>query len=169
MAPNERENYNLAAFLQPEEDLITAPAPEAEQPFSLKLRPYSAGSDLALREVRNELLFPRSKRPVQDLETGETVEVAEPENLERAIYEFAWIHSAPLDEVIRALPVNAGSRLLFDEAVARFAFDIPPSAIPRICEQVQRIVQAATPAKVTTKPKPGDSALGRTEGEPPPN
>ena len=125
--------------------MTTAPDPSADflRPTSeipgLKMRPLSSGSYALLHRTRNAFVVPP--------EEG----AAAPDHLSAAL-EYAFIHCAPLDVVLRAA---YSSPDVFRAEVFAFSQGIAYHAIPAIVREVEASLTAAAASTVDVLPRPG--------------
>jgi hypothetical protein len=110
--------------------------PTAE-PGGLSLRPLSSGSYAILHRTGNAFVVP----------PGNTV----PDHLTAAL-EYAYIHGAPLEAVLRAA---YSSPDVFHAEVFRFSQAIPVADIPAIIREVENGLTAAASQSVDVIPRPG--------------
>ena len=113
-------------FLRPAADVGT-----------LKLRPLSSGSYAILHRTGNTFVVP----------PGNTA----PDHLTAAL-EYAYIHGAPLEAVLRAA---YSSPDVFHAEVFRFSQAIPVADIPAIIREVESGLTAAASQSVDVIPRPG--------------
>jgi hypothetical protein len=114
----------------------------------IHLRPFTFGSKAACEQMKLSLFTTGGA----DLPPGET---------ERQIISFAWLHSKPLPEVLKALRENKAA----DEAQA-FGFELPIESLESLISEINRISEQAKKnaveviEKSTTKDpdEPGNSA-----------
>lgn len=125
--------------------MTTAPDPSADflRPAfevvpGLKMRPLSSGSYALLGRTRNAFVVPP--------EEGTT-----PDHLFAAL-EYAFIHCAPLDVVLRAA---YSSPDVFRAEVFAFSQGIAYHAIPAIVREVEASLTAAAASTVDVLPRPG--------------
>ena len=113
-------------FLRPE----TPPIP------GLKLRPLSSGSYALLVRTKNAFVQPPSEAP---------------DHLSAAL-EYAFIHAAPLDLVIRAAHSSPD---VFRAEAFRFSESIPVDKIAPLIAEVEAGLLAASAQSVDVLPRPG--------------
>lgn len=103
----------------------------------MKLRPLSSGSYAMLHRTGNSFVVPPGD--------------AAPDHLTAAL-EYAYIHGAPLDAVLRAA---YSSSEVFHAEVFRFSQAIPVAQIPAIIREVESGLTAAASQSVDVIPRPG--------------
>jgi hypothetical protein len=99
---------------------------------NLKLRPFSIGSMTACRKLGLTLFM------------GEGDKLSA-EEMQRQVVAFAWVQSAPLATVQRAL--REGNA---DEYTARFEFEVMPGDLKALEREINRISELAAVAAVDT-------------------
>lgn len=104
-----------------------------------RLRPFSLGTLNLCRQLKLTLFT--------DAQADETLS---DEVRQRQIAVFAWMQSAPLKEVLRA--VRAGT---WEDAVTEFEFNLSVDTIPTLVAEIGRIATLAAAAAVEVVPKPG--------------
>ena len=109
----------------------------ATEPAGIKLRPLSSGSYAILHRTGNAFVVP----------PGNT----SPDHLTAAL-EYAYIHGAPLEAVLRAA---YSSPDVFHAEVFRFSQAIPVADIPAIIREVENGLTAAASQSVDVIPRPG--------------
>ena len=109
----------------------------AAEPAGLKLRPLSSGSYAILHRTGNAFVVP----------PGNTA----PDHLTAAL-EYAYIHGAPLEAVLRAA---YSAPDVFHAEVFRFSQAIPVADIPAIIREVENGLTAAASQSVEVIPRPG--------------
>jgi len=109
----------------------------AAEPTGIKLRPLSSGSYAILHRTGNAFVVP----------PGNT----SPDHLTAAL-EYAYIHGAPLEAVLRAA---YSSPDVFHAEVFRFSQAIPVADIPAIIREVENGLTAAASQSVDVIPRPG--------------
>jgi len=116
-------------------------------PGGIKMRPLSSGSFALLRRTGN-LFFKPLEAP------GRTAAAASPDDQDHlsAALEYAYIHGAPLDAVLRAAHSSPD---VFRAEVFRFSETIPLSSIPEIIREVEQGITAAASQSVEVIPRPG--------------
>ncbi len=114
-------------FLRPE----TPPIP------GIKLRPLSSGSYALLARTKNAFVQPPG--------------YAAPDHLSAAL-EYAFIHAAPLDLVIRAAHSSPD---VFRAEAFRFSESIPVDKIAPLIAEVEAGLLAASAQSVDVLPRPG--------------
>jgi hypothetical protein len=82
------------------------------------------------------------------------------EELENQVIAFAWLQSAPFQDVKKALATNT-----WKNAVLDFSFSFPISLIPQLMVEVSRIQKAIEAVAVEVVPKPNE----KPEENVPPN
>lgn len=102
---------------------------------SLKLRPFTIGSMTACRKLGLSLFM------------GEADNLSA-EEMQRQVCAFAWIQSAPVALVQRALRDNTAS-----DFIARFEFEILPSDLKKLEAEINRISELAQVAAIDTVSK----------------
>lgn len=132
--PQQREEVNLATFIEPEQ------TPLGE----FTLRPLSLGSFCILKQIKSEFLIPRG----QIMENGPTME-----NEFLAAAEYVYIHAAALNEVRS----NALDPVKFKVAVLEFADKIPIEKIPEIIGLVEKKLEAIDASHFEVIDKPGSN------------
>ena len=110
--------------------------PTAE-PGGLNLRPLSSGSYAILHRTGNAFVVPPGN--------------SSPDHLTAAL-EYAYIHGAPLEAVLRAA---YSSQNVFHAEVFRFSQAIPVAEIPAIIREVENGLTAAASQSVDVIPRPG--------------
>ena len=110
--------------------------PTAE-PGGLNLRPLSSGSYAILHRTGNAFVVPPGN--------------SSPDHLTAAL-EYAYIHGAPLEAVLRAA---YSSPDVFHAEVFRFSQAIPVAEIPAIIREVENGLTAAASQSVDVIPRPG--------------
>lgn len=103
----------------------------------IKLRPLSSGSYAVLHRTGNAFVRP----PGDDA----------PDHLSAAL-EYAYIHGAPLEAVLRAA---YSSPDVFRAEVFRFSQAIPVAEIPAIIREVESGLTASASQSVDVIPRPG--------------
>ena len=103
----------------------------------IKLRPLSSGSYAILHRTGNAFVVP----------PGNTVQ----DHLTAAL-EYAYIHGAPLEAVLRAA---YSAPDVFHAEVFRFSQAIPVADIPAIIREVENGLTAAASQSVDVIPRPG--------------
>ena len=111
--------------------------PQTTTVAGLTFRPLSSGSYALLVRTKNGFVQP----------PGE----AAPDHLSAAL-EYAFIHAAPLDLVIRAAHSSPD---VFRAEVFRFSESIPVDKIPAIIADVEAGLVAASAQSVDVLPRPG--------------
>jgi hypothetical protein len=111
--------------------------PQGDIP-GLKLRPLSSGSYALLHRTGNAFVVP-------------TEQAASGDHLSAAL-EYAYIHAAPLEAVLRAA---YSSPDVFRAEVFRFSQSIPVDAIPAIIREVEAGLTMAASRSVEVVPRPG--------------
>jgi len=101
----------------------------------IPLRPLSSGSYALLHRIGNPFVVPGNTQ----------------DHLSAAL-EYAYLHAAPLEAVLRAV---YDSPEAFREAVFRFSQSIPLSQIPAIIREVELSLNAAASQSVEVLPRPG--------------
>ena len=119
--------------MNPDTDFLR-PAADAG---TLKLRPLSSGSYAILHRTGNAFVVP----------PGST----SPDHLTAAL-EYAYIHGAPLEAVLRAA---YSAPEVFHAEVFRFSQAIPVADIPAIIREVENGLTAAASQSVDVIPRPG--------------
>ena len=109
----------------------------AADPGGLKLRPLSSGSYAILHRTGNAFVVPPGN--------------SSPDHLTAAL-EYAYIHGAPLEAVLRAA-YSASD--VFHAEVFRFSQAIPVADIPAIIREVENGLTAAASQSVDVIPRPG--------------
>ena len=109
----------------------------AAEPGGLKLRPLSSGSYAILHRTGNAFVVPPGN--------------SSPDHLTAAL-EYAYIHGAPLEAVLRAA---YSSPDVFHAEVFRFSQAIPVAEIPAIIREVENGLTAAASQSVDVIPRPG--------------
>jgi hypothetical protein len=109
----------------------------AAEPAGLKLRPLSSGSYAILHRTGNAFVVPPGN--------------SSPDHLTAAL-EYAYIHGAPLEAVLRAA---YSSPDVFHAEVFRFSQAIPVADIPAIIREVENGLTAAASQSVDVIPRPG--------------
>ena len=109
----------------------------AAEPGGLKLRPLSSGSYAILHRTGNAFVVPPGN--------------SSPDHLTAAL-EYAYIHGAPLEAVLRAA---YSSPDVFHAEVFRFSQAIPVADIPAIIREVENGLTAAASQSVDVIPRPG--------------
>jgi hypothetical protein len=104
---------------------------------TIALRPLSSGSYAILHRTKNAFVTPTGDQP--------------PDHLGAAL-EYAYIHGAPLDAVLRAA---YSSPEVFRAEVFRFSQSIPVVEIPDIIREVESGLTAAASQSVDVVPRPG--------------
>lgn len=99
---------------------------------SLRLRPFSIGSMTACRKLGLTLFM------------GEG-DALTTEEMQRQVVAFAWLQSAPLATVQRALREGTA-----DEYIARFEFEVMPGDLKKLEAEINRISELAAVAAVDT-------------------
>lgn len=99
---------------------------------NLKLRPFSIGSMTACRKLGLTLFM------------GEG-DALTAEEMQRQVVAFAWVQSAPLATVQRALREGTA-----DEYIARFEFEVMPGDLKALEREINRISELAAVAAVDT-------------------
>lgn len=99
---------------------------------SLKLRPFSIGSMTACRKLGLTLFM------------GEG-DALSAEEMQRQVVAFAWVQSAPLATVQRALRDGTA-----DEHIGRFEFSVLPADLKAIEREINRISSLAEAAAIDT-------------------
>jgi len=115
------------------DDFLRPPA----SPGGLQLRPLSSGSYALLHRTRNAFVVPQ----------GEDY----PDHLSAAL-EYAYIHGAPLRDVLLAAHAKPE---VFRAEVFRFAETLPVSLIRDIIREVEHGLTAAAEQSVDVLPRPG--------------
>jgi hypothetical protein len=106
--------------------------PESLEVAGLRLRPFSIGTYNLIQRLKIKL-------------DGELPDAEQMRN----IAAIAWIQSAPIPEVLRA--VHTGKS---DEAIDAFMFSIDLSRIGELSSELNRIGEAVTPPASASKPNP---------------
>lgn len=109
----------------------------AAEPAGIKLRPLSSGSYAILHRTGNAFVVPPGNTP--------------PDHLSAAL-EYAYIHGAPLEAVLRAA---YSASEVFHAEVFRFSQAIPVADIPAIIREVENGLTAAASQSVDVIPRPG--------------
>ncbi len=104
---------------------------------TVALRPLSSGSYAILHRTKNAFVTPLGDHP--------------PDHLGAAL-EYAYIHGAPLDAVLRAA---YSAPEVFRAEVFRFSQGIPVSEIPAIIREVETGLTSAAAQSVDVIPRPG--------------
>ena len=112
--------------------------PQTEIP-GIRLRPLSSGSYALLVRTKNAFLQPADEA------------APKPDHLAAAL-EYAFIHAAPLDLVLRA--AYAGDDV-FRTEVFRFSESIPVQVLPVIIREIEAGLTAAAAQSVDVLPRPG--------------
>lgn len=99
---------------------------------SLKLRPFSIGSMTACRKLGLTLF----------MGSGDNLTA---EEMQRQVCAFAWIQSAPVTVVQRALREGTA-----EDFIARFEFEVMPSDLKKLEAEINRISELAAVAAVDT-------------------
>lgn len=110
-----------------------------------KLRPFSLGT-LSLARRLSLTLF---TGPLDGKD--ETPEVLSDEEMQRQMVVFAWMQSAPLNEVLAS--VKDGS---WKDKVEAFEFELEVGLLPSLLSEVSRIAEISKVAAVDVQKKPGD-------------
>lgn len=108
--------------------------PETLEVAGLRLRPFSIGTYNLIQRLKIKL--------DSDLPEAEQM---------RNLAAIAWIQSAPIPEVLRA--VHSGKS---DEAIDAFMFSIDLSRIGELSSELNRIGEAVSAASFGVEAKPGD-------------
>lgn len=103
----------------------------------LKLRPWTSGSKIYAAKMGLKIF------------TGTTEGLSESE-IEWEIFAFAWMHNAPLDQVISSVRNNT-----FREKVDAFIFSIDITMLPKLCEEINRISELVKKQALEVIPRPG--------------
>jgi len=103
----------------------------------IKLRAFSYGS-IQLAYMLKLTLF---------TEDGKTRKLTDVET-QRQIVAFAWLQSAPREEVVAAVLNNRS-----EEEILKFALDIPFEAIPELLEEISRIGSITRASTVNVESK----------------
>ena len=133
-----RNDYLATAMIEPAERQIGG----------IKLRPFSYGS------MQLAYLFKLS------LFTGEGDTEQTDEEKQRQIVTFAWMQSAPIDEVVAA--VHDGSA---ETRVLRFSLGITFDTIPELMAEINRIGEMVSASSVRAEskyPSSEDDAPGKS-------
>lgn len=97
--------------------------PATRTVHGIKLRAFSYGSvQIAFMLDLSIFIDGENQRTISDAET------------QRQLVTFAWMQSAPQDEVIEAV-VNKRT----EQAVLRFALGVPLDAMPELLEEINRL------------------------------
>lgn len=108
--------------------------PETLEVAGLRLRPFSIGTYNLIQRLKIKL----------DSELPDSEQM-------RNLAAIAWIQSAPIPEVLRA--VHTGKA---DEAIDAFMFSIDLSRIGELSAELNRIGEAVSAASFGVEAKPGD-------------
>ena len=92
----------------------------------IKMRPFTVGSRSACKQMGLSV-FTEGKTDISEDEAN------------KQIIAFAWLHSAPLKEVLQRLRNGTA-----EEAAMEFGFNIEPFALSQIVEEINRISKRAT-------------------------
>jgi hypothetical protein len=114
----------------------------------IRLRPFSYGS-MQLSYMLGLSLF-----------TGEDKQGLNEAETQRQIVTFAWMQSAPLDEVIAAVREQR-----VDEQVLRYSLGVPFEAIPALLAEINRIgamIEASNVRVESKHPSTGDDPPGKS-------
>lgn len=115
-----------------------------------KLRAFTAGSVTTCRKMGLSLFLGD--------EGAEDAAKLTPAERNRQALAFAWVHAAPLGEVMRK--VRDGT---WNEAVDLFEFSISLESVPKILAEIRRVAEQAGEAAVDVVNRSGSN-----EGEKPP-
>jgi hypothetical protein len=99
---------------------------------NLKLRPFSIGSMTACRKLGLSLF----------LGHGDALTA---EEMQRQVVAFAWLQTAPLATVQRALREGTA-----EDFIARFEFEVMPGDLKKLEAEINRISELAAVAAVDT-------------------
>lgn len=123
--------------------------PATRTVHGIKLRAFSYGS-IQLAYMLDLTLFTEDEKNL-NLSDAET---------QRQIVSFAWIQSAPREDVVNAV-VNKRT----EQEILKFALDIPFEAIPELLDEINRIgsiIRASTVRVESKHPTTGEDAPGKS-------
>jgi hypothetical protein len=106
---------------------------------SLTLRPWTSGSKMYASKMGLTIF------------EGKIEGLLESE-IEWQVHAFAWMQSAPLQEVI--LSVRNGS---FKEKVDAFMFSVSLPLLPQLCDEITRIGEMVKAQMIAVAPRPNSS------------
>lgn len=123
--------------------------PATRTVHGIKLRAFSYGS-IQLAYMLDLTLFTEDEK---DLHLSDA-------EMQRQIISFAWIQSAPREDVVNAV-VNKRT----EEEILKFALGIPVDAIPELLDEITRIgslIRASTVRAESKHPATGEDAPGKS-------
>lgn len=106
----------------------------------IEFRPFTFGSKALCEQLELSIFI-----------SGTTPD--DPEEIDRQMIAFTWIHSAPLNDVLRAVREKRAK-----EAAWEFGFRIPMSALGDIVAEINRVSKQAAQNAVDVEQKPGATA-----------
>lgn len=106
---------------------------------SLTLRPWTSGSKMYASKMGLTIFEGK----------GDGLSEAD---IEWQVHAFAWMQSAPLQEVISSVRNNT-----FKEKIDAFMFTVSIPLLPQLCEEITRIGETVKAQMIAVAPRPNSS------------